>query len=172
MEQIVTDNPTQAIISTPARKCVTRDPSSRSISSVRTPSIFNKQSNILTYTDPESYTWDPLDGELAKKLDERPYVSLSRDRCRPAEGTSESTGTEADAEINDDEVSLFDLHMPGVLSLKEVKALDLDHWLLLVHGSFVHMNVSTFLSEWISSVGLILTCTATGPRGMGDDAYG
>ncbi|GAB1191103.1 hypothetical protein APSETT444_000273 [Aspergillus pseudonomiae] len=90
--------------------------------------------------DPESYTWDPLDGELAKKLDERPYVSLSRDRCRPAEGTSESTGTEADAEINDDEVSLFDLHMPGVLSLKEVKALDLDHWLLLVHGSFVHMN--------------------------------
>ncbi|BAE59800.1 unnamed protein product [Aspergillus oryzae RIB40] len=89
--------------------------------------------------DPESYTWDPLDGELAKKLDERPYVSLSRDRRLAAEGTPESAGTEADAEINDDEVSLFDLRMPGVLSLEEVEPLDLDHWLLLVHGSFVHM---------------------------------
>ena len=104
----------------------------------------------MTYTDPESHTWDPLDGELAKKLDERPYVSLSRDRRIVAEGTPASAGTEADAEINDDEVSLFDLRMPGVLSLEEVKALDLDHWLLLVHGSFVHMIVSTSLSEFFT----------------------
>ncbi|KAB8235495.1 arginine-tRNA-protein transferase [Aspergillus alliaceus] len=92
--------------------------------------------------DPESNTWDPLDGELATKLDERPYVSLSHDRRLAAQDTpepAENDATEADAEINDEEVSLFDLHMPGVLSLEEVKALDLDHWLLLVHGSFVHM---------------------------------
>lgn len=126
----------------------------------------------MTYIDPESYTWDPLDGELAKKLDERPYVSLSRDRRLAAEGTPESAGTEADAEINDDEVSLFDLRMPGVLSLEEVEPLDLDHWLLLVHGSFVHMIVSTFLRELPLSIDLVLTCTAAGPRGMGDDAYG
>ncbi|KAF9883582.1 Arginyl-tRNA--protein transferase 1 [Aspergillus nanangensis] len=88
--------------------------------------------------DPESYTWDPLDGELSKKLDQRSYVSLSRDRRLASEGMSESTA-EAKTEINDEEVSLFDVHMPGVMTLEEVKAVDLDHWLLLVHGSFVHM---------------------------------
>ncbi|EAW14156.1 arginyltransferase [Aspergillus clavatus NRRL 1] len=99
--------------------------------------------------DPESYTWDPLDGELTKKLDQRAYVSLSHDRKLAAEGLpesesqSQSKSTEAepaDAEINDEEMSLFDLHMPGVLTLDEVKRLDLDHTLLLVRGSFVHMN--------------------------------
>ncbi|KAL5365906.1 arginine-tRNA-protein transferase [Aspergillus floccosus] len=89
--------------------------------------------------DPESYTWDPLDGEMSAKLDQRSYVSLSRDR-RIAEGTESPDDTpEADAEINDEELSLFDVHMPGVMTLEEVKALDLDHWLLVVHGSFVHM---------------------------------
>lgn len=39
-------------------------------------------------------------------------------------------------------MSLFDIHMPGILTLEQVRALDLDHWLLLVHGSFVHMIVS------------------------------
>ncbi|KAL4893196.1 arginine-tRNA-protein transferase [Aspergillus ambiguus] len=90
--------------------------------------------------DPESYTWDPLAGELATKLDQRPYVSLSRDR-RIADGTAPEAEAEADAdgEINDEEMSLFDVRMPGVLTREEVQALDLDHWLLLVHGSFVHM---------------------------------
>lgn len=36
--------------------------------------------------------------------------------------------------------------MPGVLTVEEVEALDLDHWLLLVHGSFVHMIVSDLSS--------------------------
>ncbi|PWY74416.1 arginine-tRNA-protein transferase [Aspergillus heteromorphus CBS 117.55] len=100
--------------------------------------------------DPESYAWDPLDGELSKKLDERPYVSLSRDRksqsqsatSEPSTSTTTTTATEqvdAEAEINDEDVSLFDLHMPGNMTIDEIKAIDLDHWLLLVHGSFVHM---------------------------------
>lgn len=92
--------------------------------------------------DPESYTWDPLDGELTKKLDERRYVSLSRDRQLAAQGLPESTEAEsAEEEINDEEMSLFDLHMPGVMTLDEVKTLDLDHSLLLVQGSLVHMMV-------------------------------
>ncbi|KAA8644182.1 arginyltransferase [Aspergillus tanneri] len=92
--------------------------------------------------DPESHAWDPLDSELSKKLDERPYVSLSRDRKLAHLDAPESAGNnpvDADAEINDEEVSLFDLHMPGVLTLEQVKALDLDHWLLVVQGTFVHM---------------------------------
>ena len=58
---------------------------------------------------------------------------------------------EANTEINDEEVYLFDLHVPGVLTVDEVKALDLDHWLLLVRGTFVHMIVSSsFLSIFFS----------------------
>lgn len=107
---------------------------------------------ILTYQkDPESDSWDPLDGELMKKLDERPYVSLSRDRRLASQAASAPTqgdsATHPDAGENDEDMSLFDIHMPGVLTLEEVKALDLDHWLLLVHGSFVHMIVSVSLRE-------------------------
>jgi arginine-tRNA-protein transferase len=95
--------------------------------------------------DPESLTWDPLDGELTKKLDERPYVSLSRDRRLAAQGQPESTELEsAEEEINDEEMSLFDLHMPGVMTLDEVKTLDLDRSLLLVRGSLVQMMVRGF----------------------------
>lgn len=111
--------------------------------------------------DPESMTWDPLEGEFSEKLDKRPYVSLSRDRkllqsataANPepddtgAVGTKGTKGTEevADEEINDEEVSLFDIHMPGVMTAEEAHSqLDLDHWLLLIHGNFVNMNVSFF----------------------------
>lgn len=91
--------------------------------------------------DPESHVWHPLDGDFVKKLDQKPYVSLSREQ-REAESSKEGESeNEADAKVNDEEVSLFDLHMPGVLSVEETEALDLDHWLLLVHGSFVHMIV-------------------------------
>ncbi|KAL2825153.1 arginine-tRNA-protein transferase [Aspergillus cavernicola] len=97
--------------------------------------------------DPESQTWDPLDGALTKALDAKPYVSLSQDRqCADTTKSSASadteteTETEAEAEINDVEVSLFDLHMPGVLTVDEVKRLNLENWALLVHGSFLHMD--------------------------------
>ncbi|GAD93427.1 arginine-tRNA-protein transferase [Paecilomyces variotii No. 5] len=102
--------------------------------------------------DPESYTWDPLDGELSKKLDERPYVSLSRDRKLASQKESnqdaEAPNQGKETEENDEEMSLFDLHMPGVLTVEEVQALDLDHWFLLVHGSFLEM---TDLVNWETS---------------------
>jgi arginine-tRNA-protein transferase len=104
-----------------------------------------KASQKLTIADPESYTWDPLDGELTAKLNTRPYVSLSRDRATTATSGTEANAAdnaEAEAEINDEEVSLFALHMPGVLTVDEVKKLDLGSWPLLIHGSFVHMSVS------------------------------
>lgn len=94
--------------------------------------------------DPESHKWHPLDGEFVKKLNQKPYVSLSREQCEAGPNKKGEGESEADAEVNDEEVSLFDLHMPGVLSVEETKALDLNHWLLLVHGSFVHMIVCSF----------------------------
>lgn len=57
--------------------------------------------------------------------------------------------------------------MPGVLTLKEVEALDLDHWLLLYHGTFVHMIVSsTFLVDYT------VFLTILGPRRMGKHGHG
>jgi arginine-tRNA-protein transferase len=87
-------------------------------------------------------TWDPLDGELVHKLDKRKYVSLSRDRARQL---SSSETNEAEEElpelVNEEALSLFSIGMPGVMTADEVlDQIDLDHWLLLVHGTFVHME--------------------------------
>ena len=46
----------------------------------------------------------------------------------------------------DTEVSLFDIGMPGALTVPQVQALDLDHWLLFFRKNFVHMEVCHFLS--------------------------
>lgn len=93
-------------------------------------------------TDPESYAWDPLDGELTEKLDKRSYVSLSRDRSSGEVEESNPTPT-LDSDTNEEELSLFAIKMPGVLTLDEVKALNLDNWHLLYHGTFVQMSVSS-----------------------------
>jgi arginine-tRNA-protein transferase len=45
-------------------------------------------------------------------------------------------------DIDEARLSLFDLNMPGNLSLEEVEALDLGNWHLLYHGAFVQMSVS------------------------------
>lgn len=88
--------------------------------------------------DPESKTWDPLDGELSQKLDKHKYVSLSHDRANPSEEEEEEPVPEL---ANEEQLSLFDIRMPGVLTADQVLSqLDLDHWLLLVHGNFVHMS--------------------------------
>lgn len=92
--------------------------------------------------DPESLTWDPLDGELRALLDKKRYVSLSRERRlkQTAKGTggdpakSSQDDTEADSysdfpyptakEANDavsDGVSLFDVKVPGVMTEEEIK---------------------------------------------------
>ncbi|KAJ6160798.1 arginine-tRNA-protein transferase [Penicillium chermesinum] len=71
--------------------------------------------------DPETYTWDPLEGELSEKLDKRSYVSLSRDRAGP----SDSQPIPLDPDVNEEDLSLFEINMPGTLTLDEVKALDL-----------------------------------------------
>ncbi|KAL4777447.1 arginine-tRNA-protein transferase [Aspergillus nidulans var. acristatus] len=130
--------------------------------------------------DPESYAWDPLDGELTTKLNTRPYVSLSRDRATTNSGTeanaADDAEAEAEVEINDEEVSLFSLHMPGVLTVDEVKKLDLGSWPLLIHGSFVHMSdlvgwEKMPIDEPQSIKGIVAELAATlGPTVMKDSA--
>lgn len=123
--------------STTTKKCGTRGPSDLNMFWVSFIIITTQLAIVITDNkDPESHTWNPLDGELAQKLDHRLYVSLSRDhQTTPA--------PEADPNINDEDetLSLFDLHMPGILTAAQVQThLDLDHWLLRIHGIFVYMN--------------------------------
>ncbi|KAJ5256579.1 arginine-tRNA-protein transferase [Penicillium angulare] len=89
--------------------------------------------------DPESYAWDPLDGELSEKLDQKSYVSLSQDRAS-REGEDSKPTSALDPDVNEEELSLFDINMPGVLTRDEVKDLRLSQWYLLYHGTFVQMN--------------------------------
>lgn len=102
-------------------------------------------------------------------MDKRPYVSLSRDR---SSGTEDPTPTSStDSKVNEEELSLFALNMPGVLTLEETKALKLENWYLLYHGSFVQMSVST---RSISTVLLSLPqrfLTSLGPCRLGGHAY-
>ncbi|OAX81516.1 hypothetical protein ACJ72_04141 [Emergomyces africanus] len=100
--------------------------------------------------DPESFMWDPFD-DYKEKLDRRPYVSLSRDRA--LEATTQTGGevqTQLSAQENrtsnvepladEEDMSLFDINMPGVLTLQQVEEqVDLDHWKLLAHGVLVDM---------------------------------
>lgn len=95
---------------------------------------------------------------MKNKLDKRRYVSLSRDRQLASTSPTNAESQEGEEEElestnaiqpleNEEDMSLFDIHMPGVLTVEQVKALDLDHWLLLVRGTLVHMIVSIELSS-------------------------
>ena len=99
--------------------------------------------------DPETNEWNPLDDELRGRLDKRPYVSLSRERRLEAANPSPANGarTEANAHVEHEHtalaeysnltaaeggaavssgMSLFDLKMPGVMTVEEIqKQLDL-----------------------------------------------
>ncbi len=58
---------------------------------------------------------------------------------------------EDDAEIP--EGSLFDYHIPGVLTKDEVKRLDLGHWRLLVRNALIELEVCCYLSAASSPTG-------------------
>ncbi|KAK5443491.1 Arginyl-tRNA--protein transferase 1 [Exophiala xenobiotica] len=122
--------------------------------------------------DPESLEWCLFDKTYQRELDKRPYVSLSHDRKQGAVTTEENSQSqttaasssettkerstifddgqdlefdealsdEEDAEIP--EGSMFDYHIPGVLTKDEVKSLDLDHWRLVVRNNLVELEVS------------------------------
>ena len=125
--------------------------------------------------DPDSYEWNLLDDTYRQKLDNRKYVSPSRDRNEPtlendspadelpAEITTDDTTKsraatfaddqeleldEADPDNDDAEIpegSLFDYNVPGVLTRDEVAQLDLAHWKLKVRDSLIDLEV------WLSS---------------------
>ncbi|CAI6260224.1 unnamed protein product [Periconia digitata] len=92
--------------------------------------------------DPESFEWNPLEGELRSLLDRKRYVSLSRERRRKVMNTlkPDIDGEDSAEHIPEDDdysdyplqtaaaagdavasgESLFDLKMPGVMTAEEV----------------------------------------------------
>ncbi len=98
--------------------------------------------------DPETYEWNPLDDELRRRLDEKSYVSLSRERRKEADTTAlvdgkseemkgvqpeqpslseypKPTAAEGGAAVSKG-MSLFDLKVPGLMTVEEIeKQLDL-----------------------------------------------
>ncbi|PGH03885.1 hypothetical protein AJ79_07243 [Helicocarpus griseus UAMH5409] len=108
--------------------------------------------------DPETLAWDPFN-DYKPKLDRHSYVSLSRDRRiengletpTPPNQTNNNSSSNTPLPLteNEEEMSLFDVHMPGVLTLQELQEqVDLDHWKLLAHGVLVEM---TDLVPWDNS---------------------
>ncbi|KAK5518527.1 Arginyl-tRNA--protein transferase 1 [Exophiala xenobiotica] len=128
--------------------------------------------------DPESLEWCLFDKTYQRELDKRPYVSLSHDRKQgpvtteensqsqtTAASASETTkerstvfddgqdlefdealSDEEDAEIP--EGSMFDYHIPGVLTKDEVKSLNLDHWRLVVRNNLVELEDIRGWEDW------------------------
>lgn len=117
-------------------------------------------------SDPESLDWNLLDTDLRTNLDKHHYFSLSGTNKRnqstlEANGTTEASPapvspkpepdidyTSLEIDSDDDSVdeteipqgSLFDYHIPGILSQAEVGKLHLDKWKLLLRNGFVEME--------------------------------
>jgi arginine-tRNA-protein transferase len=86
--------------------------------------------------DPETYEWNPLDGELSDLLDKQSYVSLARERGQrtdPPEFPLPTAAAGGDAVSGG--MSLFDLKVPGLMTAEEIEEkLDLDSIPIRVRG--------------------------------------
>lgn len=112
--------------------------------------------------DPESYDWNPLDGELKSLLSKKAYVSLSRERGRKDSAASaDSRGTTTNESHGDvtldyplptaaeagpavqNGMSLFDLKVPGIMTELEIEStLDLGSIPIRVRGRLAEAQVS------------------------------
>jgi arginine-tRNA-protein transferase len=100
----------------------------------------------------ESYDWNLLDAELKKKLDEKKYVSISREKRIGEVSTDGSTdvmqteapvdeGTDSDDDppVQNPHLPLFSRNMPGILTKEQLlREVDLDHINLRIRGQEAH----------------------------------
>jgi hypothetical protein len=119
----------------------------------------------LTYLDPETYAWDPLNEDARRRLDARKYVSLSRERrlgvdVRPTtevgvlphqrDALLEEAPMMGDGRKSpdnggdgDDDGDDFTASMPGALTLAQVlSTIDLDRVRVNVGPHFCTTDVS------------------------------
>lgn len=120
--------------------------------------------------DPETYDWNPLEGELRQLLDTKTYVSLSRERrlkeaqaaptdsdndASTVEGASKQDGLDeyllpTAAEGGDavhDGMSLFDLKVPGLMTVEEIEEqVQLDDQAIKIGGAPVTLTTSDLMA--------------------------
>lgn len=123
--------------------------------------------------DPETYDWNPLDGELRQLLDTKSYVALSRERrLKEAHSVPDTANKDAkmDGVSQQDELaeyllptaaeggyavsngmSLFDLKVPGLMTVEEIEEqVELDDLALKVRAAPVTLKTS-MLVAWSNS---------------------
>ncbi|KAK2746832.1 Arginyl-tRNA--protein transferase 1 [Myotisia sp. PD_48] len=102
--------------------------------------------------DPVTLVWYPYD-KFLPELDKRPFVTFSDAQASdlttkpdqnvhsasPADNGLSSKQDKKEP-LEEDEMSLFDLHVAGIMTAEEIKSqLDLDHWKLFIRGKLVDM---------------------------------
>ena len=126
--------------------------------------------------DPETYEWNALDGELRQLLDQKKYVSLSREHKSSSPGT-ENGDQDSEypfplpKEAADTGMSLLSLGMPGVPNAAELKKqVDLDDMQLLIgsdRGRKRIANASVSTACWRMWLKLPFLTMVPGPSGLG-----
>jgi arginine-tRNA-protein transferase len=121
--------------------------------------------------DPETYEWNPLDGELRDLLDTKRYVSLSRERRRKETGLAQTAQQQASEQQDEDKIddyplptaaeggkavsngmSLFDLKVPGLMTPEEIEEqLDLGTMPIKIGGRMAEAQVGL---DWDMTIGL------------------
>ncbi|KAF2470790.1 arginine-tRNA-protein transferase 1 [Lindgomyces ingoldianus] len=127
--------------------------------------------------DPETYEWNPLDGELRRLLDAKAYVSLSRERRRREDTAiaaqdieNESKGDAGDAGdtpevapeyplLNAEDagkavmqgMSLFELKVPGLMTVEQIEhQVQLDHTAIQIRKRSITVEAGD-LMNWEKS---------------------
>ncbi|KFA53247.1 hypothetical protein S40293_04660 [Stachybotrys chartarum IBT 40293] len=87
--------------------------------------------------DPIALTWDPLDAEVRRLLDQKSFVSLSMERksLRSVGEGAETTASEDEpskegSDVGSDDEngqSIFQLGLPGITPISTMETVDLDH---------------------------------------------
>jgi hypothetical protein len=99
--------------------------------------------------DPETYEWNPLEGEVRELMAQQKYVSLSRERNhqKGEEGIPYLLDTPVEVAANPED--LFQWNMPGMMSAADVEAkVDLDKMRIHISkGMTVHTEVSQIHSN-------------------------
>lgn len=144
--------------------------------------------------DPETYTWDLLDKEALAVFDKKSYVSLSRERREAAAGSGDtansdtttsqnqaemSTSEEAGEDDKDDDSggeneSLLESNMPGIPSLQQMEALDMDTLLLRLDSDnfFLASDLVVWDTDRISKHGSLKCTIAELIAAIGPDLLG
>lgn len=109
--------------------------------------------------DPESYEWNPLNGEMKALLDKKKYVSLSRENRRRDSEVDNDGNTQIDDGDHSDYIlptaaeagdavqggmSLLELKMPGIMTEGEIEStLNLGEMPIRVRGRLALVQVNT-----------------------------